>query len=143
MKEEDYILSVAVLPLGEIPLCTLSSWTVWVCSMVPTKRKEKHVCFLPRIELLFCQIYYFLVLLPATGWKTEGSSSSPCKGEMFFLHVILFESGAHTAFYAIDSGGRALSPEVNRPEREADYSSPANTEAKGTWIHASTPHTPS
>jgi hypothetical protein len=36
-----------------------------------------------------------------------------------------------------------LSPGVMRPGREADYSPPASSKVKKTWIYTSTPHTPS
>jgi hypothetical protein len=37
----------------------------------------------------------------------------------------------------------ALSPEIKRPGREADHSSPNTVEVKKTWIYTSTPHIPS
>jgi hypothetical protein len=33
----------------------------------------------------------------------------------------------------------ALPPDVKRPRREADHSSPTSTEIKNTWIYTSTP----
>jgi hypothetical protein len=33
----------------------------------------------------------------------------------------------------------ALSPEIKRPEREADHSSPTNADVKKTWGYVSTP----
>jgi hypothetical protein len=40
---------------------------------------------------------------------------------------------------AIQCGPWALSPEVKRPEREADHSSRTSTEVKKTWIYTFTP----
>jgi hypothetical protein len=37
----------------------------------------------------------------------------------------------------------ALSPGVKRPGREADHSPSTSMEVRKTWIHTSTPHTPS
>jgi hypothetical protein len=50
--------------------------------------------------------------------------------ELSLLHIVRTGSGARPAFYPMGTG--SLSPEVERPGREADYSPPFSAEAKQT-----------
>jgi hypothetical protein len=53
------------------------------------------------------------------------------QGQSFsLLHSGQAGSGAHPASYSVGTGGGAISPEVKRPGREADHSSPSSAEVK-------------
>jgi hypothetical protein len=72
------------------------------------------------------------------GWTTEGSEFEPQQGQEFpLLHIIQTGSGVNPTSFPVGIG--ALSLEVKRPGREADYSPPASAEAKNMWIYTSTP----
>jgi hypothetical protein len=58
---------------------------------------------------------------------------------LFFLrHGVHTGSGAHPFSYPKGSRGRALSPGIKRPRREADHSPPSSAEFKNAWSYTST-----
>jgi hypothetical protein len=52
--------------------------------------------------------------------------------EFLLLHVVQTGSGAHPAFYLMDTGGSF--PGVKRPEHETDLAPKILVEVKKTWV---------
>jgi hypothetical protein len=74
----------------------------------------------------------------ASGWTTEGQSSSPGRVKNF-----LFSKSSRPALGStqppIQWAPGVLSPWVKRQGREADHSPPVSAEVKKMWIYTSTP----
>jgi hypothetical protein len=61
--------------------------------------------------------------------------------EFSLLHIVQTGSEAHPVAYPLGTGGS--SPELQRPEREADHSPPTSAEVKNSWSYTSTSLNPS
>jgi hypothetical protein len=71
----------------------------------------------------------------ATGWKAEGSSSSPSRGKIFLLSTLSRPVLGPTK-PPIQCVTGALSPGVKRPGREADHSPQTSQEYVDLYIHS-------
>jgi hypothetical protein len=81
------------------------------------------------------------MILQLTSFRAKAElkmSSSPGEGNNFHFSMSSRPALGSTQ-PPIQWVPRALSPEIKRPGREADYSATANAEVKKTWIYTSTP----
>jgi hypothetical protein len=58
-------------------------------------------------------------------------------GNFSLLHRVQTGSEAHRTSYRMGTG--AVSPQIKRPEREADHLPPPSAEFKNAWRYTSTP----
>jgi hypothetical protein len=68
-------------------------------------------------------------------------STGKCKERLFLRHGVKTGSGAHRSTYLLDTS-ESLSPEVKRPGREAEHSTPSSPELKNAWNYVYSRHTP-
>jgi hypothetical protein len=80
------------------------------------------------------------VLLLRDG-RPEGRSSSPVNVKNFVLCLASRPDMGPTQS-PIQWVQEALSPGLQRPERETDHLPPSSVETNKTWIYTSTSHTP-
>jgi hypothetical protein len=107
----------------------------------------------PTLFLPYHIIYHSLTVLPfdaksrdrsvgiATGYGVDdkGIGSSRPGGDKNFYFFMSPRSSLGPTQAPIQWVPGALSPEVKRPGREADHSTPTSTEVKKTWVYTSSP----